>query len=114
MLVDRYNGEDGLSGEEGAFVLCSCWLVDALALSGRVDEARERFEALLEYVSPLGLVAEELDTDSGAHLGNFPQGFSHIGIINSALYLGYAQGKNSPGPPPMGVRLGDPILPAQE
>ena len=52
--------------------------------------------------------------DSGAHLGNFPQGFSHIGIINSALYLGYAQGKNSPGPPPMGVRLGDPILPAQE
>jgi|AntDeeMetagen134_2_1112570.scaffolds.fasta_scaffold01328_2 GH15 family glucan-1,4-alpha-glucosidase len=114
VLVDRYNGEDGLSGDEGAFVLCSCWLIDALALSGRVDEARERFEALLEYVSPLDLVAEELDTDSGAHLGNFPQGFSHIGIINSALYVGYAQGENSPGPPPMGVRLGDPMLPDRE
>jgi len=114
VLVDRYNGEDGLSGDEGAFVLCSCWLIDALALSGRVDEARERFEALLEYVSPLGLVAEELDTESGAHLGNFPQGFSHIGIVNSALYVGYARGEDSPGPPPMGVRLGDPNLPDRE
>jgi len=109
VLVDRYNGDDGLSGEEGAFVLCSCWLIDALALSGRVDDARDRFEALLEYVSPLGLVAEELDTESGAHLGNFPQGFSHIGIINSALYVGYAGGGESPGPPPMGVRLGEPV-----
>ena len=114
VLVDRYNGEDGLSGDEGAFVLCSCWLIDALTLSGRVDEARERFEALLEYVSPLGLVAEELDTETGDHLGNFPQGFSHIGIINSALYLGYAAGKNASGPPPMGVRLGEPTLPDQE
>ena len=114
VLVHRYDGDDGLPGEEGAFVLCSCWLIDALALSGRVDEACERFEALLEYVSPLGLLAEEVDTNTGAHLGNYPQGFSHIGIINSALYVGYAQGQDSPGPPPMGVRLGDPILPERE
>ena len=114
VLVHRYDGDDGLSGEEGAFVLCSCWLIDALALSGAVDEACERFEALLEYVSPLGLLAEEVDTDTDAHLGNYPQGFSHIGIINSALYVGYGQGGDSPGPPPMGVRLGDPILPERE
>jgi len=59
-----------------------------LALSGRVEEARERFEALAEYVNPLGLVAEELDTETGADLGNYPQAFSHIGLINSALCVG--------------------------
>jgi len=109
VLVHRYDGDDGLPGSEGAFVLCSCWLVDALALGGRVDEARERFEALVEYVGPLGLVAEELDTESGHHLGNYPQAFSHIGIVNSALYLGFAEGRERDGPPPMGVRLGDPV-----
>ena len=114
VLVHRYDADDGLPGEEGAFVLCSCWLIDALALAGRVDEAYDRLETLLEYVSPLGLLAEELDTETGAHLGNFPQGFSHIGIINSALYVGYARGEGSPGPPPMGVRLGDPVLPERE
>ena len=108
-LVRRYDGEDGLPGEEGAFVLCSCWLIDALALSGRVEEATERFEALTDYVSPLGLLAEEVNPDSGVHLGNFPQAFSHIGLINSALYLGYVQGYEQPGPPPMGIRLGDPV-----
>ncbi|ELZ06207.1 glycoside hydrolase 15-like protein [Natrialba chahannaoensis JCM 10990] len=88
----------------------SCWLVNALALSGRVDDARSRFEALLEYLSPLGLVAEEIDAETGAHLGNFPQAFSHIGIVNSALYLGYALGNGTPGPAPMGIRLGKPIV----
>ena len=111
VLVHRYDGDDGLPGEEGAFVLCSCWLIDALALSGRVDEACERFETLLEYVSPLDLLAEEIDRDTGAHLGNYPQAFSQIGIINSALYVGFAQGEDLPGPPPMGVRLGEPIPP---
>lgn len=108
VLVHRYDGDDGLPGTEGAFVLCSCWLIDALALSGRVDEARNRFETLLEYVPSLDLVAEELDPETGQHLGNFPQAFSHIGLINSALYLGYADGREMPGPAPMGVRLGDP------
>ena len=110
-LVRRYEGGDGLAGEEGTFVLCSCWLIDALALSGRREEAYERFDALTEYVNPLGLVAEELDENTGAHLGNFPQAFSHIGIVNSVLYLGHLSGYEQPGPPPMGIRLGVPVEP---
>ncbi len=110
VLVHRYDSDDGLPGGEGAFVLCSCWLVDALTLSGRVEAATDRFEALLEYVGPLGLIAEEVETATGTQLGNYPQAFSHIGIINSALYLGYATGRESPGPPPMGVRVGEPIV----
>ena len=114
VFVKRYDGDDGLPGDEGAFVLCSCWLVNALALSGRVEEAQSRFETLLEYLNPLGLVAEEIDPETGAHLGNFPQAFSHIGIVNSAIYLGYARGTETPGPAPMGVRLGDPIVSTDE
>ena len=109
VLVRRYDGDDGLPGSEGAFVLCSCWLIDALALSGRVEEARTRFEALTEYLNPLGLVAEELDTETGHYLGNYPQAFSHIGLINSALYVGFAEGREIADPAPMGVRLGDPV-----
>ncbi|TMT81672.1 glycoside hydrolase family 15 protein [Haloterrigena sp. H1] len=110
IFVARYHGDDGLPGDEGAFVLCSCWFINALALSGRVEDARSRFESLLEYLSPLGLVAEEIDPETGAHLGNYPQAFSHIGIINSALYLGYVHGHELPGPDPMGIRLGDPAV----
>ena len=109
IFVQRYDGEDGLPGEEGAFVLCSCWLINALALSGRVEDARLRFENLIEDLSPLGLVAEEIDPKTGEHLGNFPQAFSHIGIVNSALYLGHAMGYETPGPAPMGIRLGEPV-----
>lgn len=98
-----------MPGPEGAFVLCSCWLIDALALSGHVDDACDRFETLMDYVNPLGLVAEEVDPATDIYLGNYPQVFSHIGIINSALYMGYAQEYEPPGPPPMGIRLGDPI-----
>lgn len=109
VLVQRYDGDDGLPGGEGAFVLCSCWLIDALSLSGRVDDACDRFKRLMEYVNPLGLIAEEVAAGTETYLGNYPQAFSHIGIINSALYLGYAQGYGLPGPPPMGIRLGEPI-----
>ncbi|SDD77124.1 glycoside hydrolase family 15 protein [Natrinema hispanicum] len=110
IFVARYHGDDGLPGNEGAFVLCSCWFVTALALSGRVEDARSRFESLLEYLSPLGLVAEEIDPETGTQLGNHPQAFSHIGIVNSALYLGYVHGHELPGPDPMGIRLGDPAV----
>ncbi|SEV88388.1 glycoside hydrolase family 15 protein [Natrinema salifodinae] len=113
VFVQRYNGDDGIPGDEGAFVLCSCWLVNALALSGRVEEAQSRFESLLEYLNPLGLIAEEIDPENGAHLGNYPQAFSHIGIINSALYLGYVRGREASGPAPMGIRLGDPVVPPE-
>jgi len=104
-LVYRYRIGDCLPGvEEGAFVLCTCWLVDVLALCGRVDEAEELFTGMMNRTSPLGLLAEEIDPVTGEHLGNFPQAFSHIGIINSALYLGEAKGRVPRGPEPIGVR----------
>jgi len=86
-LVYRYEGEDGISGEEGAFVLCSFWLVDCLALSGNVREAETLFENILEYTNPLGLLSEEIIPERGELLGNYPQAFSHLGLINSAMYL---------------------------
>lgn len=105
-LVYRYDGIDGLPGGEGTFLLCSFWLVDALAMTGRIELAEQRLEALIEYVSPVGLLAEEVDSDSGAQLGNFPQAFSHIGLLNSALYVSRAKGMAVPGPELMGIELG--------
>ncbi len=90
-LVDRFEGDDGLPGEEGAFVVCSFWLVNALALAGRDDEARELFESVCEFVSPLGLLSEEIDRETGELLGNYPQAFSQIGLINGALALDDAE-----------------------
>ncbi|MDF9745325.1 glycoside hydrolase family 15 protein [Natrinema salsiterrestre] len=89
-LVRRYEGDDGLPGEASPFVVCSFWLVSALALSGRTDEARARFEAILDYASPLGLLAEGIDPESGEQRGNIPQAYSHIGLLNSALSLAAA------------------------
>lgn len=89
-LVYRYRTDDGLSGQDNPFVLCSFWLVDALALSGRTDEALAHFEAVLEHASPLGLLSEEIDDETGELRGNYPQAISHIGLINSALYLSHA------------------------
>jgi GH15 family glucan-1,4-alpha-glucosidase len=101
-LVYRYRADDGLPGEEGAFVLCSFWLVDALALSGRLTEAERIFESLLRRANHVGLYAEQIDPRTGQFLGNFPQAFSHLGLLNSALYLAYAQGKETPVPKPLG------------
>ncbi len=101
-FVHRYRADDGLTGNEGAFLLCSFWLIDCLTLSGRVDEAREAFEKIAGYANHLGLFAEEIDPATGEFLGNFPQAFTHIGFINSALYLGRALGKEQMGPNPMG------------
>lgn len=86
-LVYRYKTSDGVEGEENPFVLCSFWLIDALTLSGRTEEAWDLFEGVLDYASPLGLFAEEIDPETGEQRGNFPQAFSHLGLINSALYL---------------------------
>ncbi|HLW00732.1 MAG TPA: glycoside hydrolase family 15 protein [Ktedonobacterales bacterium] len=83
--------DDGLPGREGAFLACAFWLIDNLCYLGRVDEARERFEGLLRWASPLGLFSEEVDPASGAQLGNYPQAFTHIGLINSAVTLQRAQ-----------------------
>ena len=79
--------DDGLPGREGAFLACAFWLVEALCHDRRVDEARERFEQLLTFAGPLGLFAEEVDAATGALLGNYPQAYTHIGLINSAVTL---------------------------
>jgi GH15 family glucan-1,4-alpha-glucosidase len=92
-LVYRYHADDGLAGEEGAFGLCTFWLVDALALSGRVEEAERIFSNLLAHANHVGLFAEQFDPSNGEFLGNFPQAFTHIGLINSALYLAWARGQ---------------------
>ena len=89
-LVLRYRVEetdDGLSGEEGTFTVCSFWLVSALALIGEHVQARQLCEKLLSFASPLGLYAEEIDAASGRHLGNFPQAFTHLGLINAVLHV---------------------------
>ncbi|MEE9283369.1 MAG: glycoside hydrolase family 15 protein, partial [Nitrososphaerales archaeon] len=87
-LVHRYKGyDDGLEGREGAFALCSFWLVDALTLTGKLDEAKRLFEKLLKHGNSLGLFSEEIDEESGELLGNFPQSFTHMVLINSALKL---------------------------
>jgi len=90
-FVYRYNGEDGLEGGEGTFTLCSFWLVDNLAMQGRVDEARSLFERLVSYAGRLGLFSEEIDGDAGRALGNYPQAFTHIALINSAHNLRRAE-----------------------
>jgi GH15 family glucan-1,4-alpha-glucosidase len=89
-LVMRYDtgtGEDGLPPGEGTFLACSFWLADVLVLLGRHDEARRLFERLLSLCNDVGLLAEEYDPLHGRMLGNFPQAFSHIGLINTALNL---------------------------
>ena len=89
-LVYRYipkESPDGLPGHEGAFLLCSFWLVDNLVYQGRLDEAVELYDSLCSRTSPLGLLPEEIDPSTGAFLGNFPQAFSHVGLISSAINL---------------------------
>jgi GH15 family glucan-1,4-alpha-glucosidase len=76
--------DDGLSGKEGTFLICSYWLVSALAIVGEEQRARDLMERLLRIASPLGLYAEEYDVDTGHHLGNFPQAFSHLALIEAA------------------------------
>ncbi len=92
-LLFRYLNQDGLPGQEGKFFLCSFWLVQALALSGNITEAEKVLLSLVKYVSPTGLISEEINTETGELLGNFPQAFSHIGLINSLIYLFKAKGK---------------------
>ena len=89
-LVLRYKvdeTDDGLSGEEGTFAICSFWLVSALAEIGEHDRARALCERLLGYASPLDLYAEEIDARSGRHLGNFPQAFTHLALINAVMHV---------------------------
>jgi alpha,alpha-trehalase len=89
-LVLRYRVEatdDGLSGEEGTFTICSFWMVSALAEIGEMDRARTLCEKLLSYASPLLLYAEEIEPHSGRHLGNYPQAFTHLALINAVMHI---------------------------
>jgi GH15 family glucan-1,4-alpha-glucosidase len=92
-LLYRYlphESPDGLPGDEGAFLLCSFWLVDTLTAQGRVDEALALFETACARANPLGLLSEQIDPSTGAFLGNFPQAFSHVGLVSSAVNLAAA------------------------
>ncbi len=90
-MVIRYRGDDGLEGEEGTFMICSFWMVSCLALAGRVDGAEELFESVVASANDLGLLAEEFDPRSGELLGNYPQAFSHVGLIMAAYHLDQAR-----------------------
>jgi GH15 family glucan-1,4-alpha-glucosidase len=94
-LVYRYKADDGLEGEEGPFLLCTFWLAHALALGGDAARARETFERAAAFVNDLGLLSEEVDGATGELLGNFPQAFSHVGLVNAAWAI--AQAKTEAG-----------------
>src|SRR5213075_2763857 len=79
--------DDGLAGKEGTFLICSFWLVSALAVVGELQMARDLMERLLRVASPLGLYAEEFDAETGRHLGNFPQAFSHLALMEAAARI---------------------------
>jgi alpha,alpha-trehalase len=90
-LVYRYRAHDGLEGEEGTFLLCTFWLAQALARAGQPARARTVFERAAAFVNDVGLLAEEVDPGNGELLGNFPQAFSHIGLVNAAWDISQAE-----------------------
>jgi GH15 family glucan-1,4-alpha-glucosidase len=116
-FIARYSTDvtdDGLSGSEGQFLACSFWLVEALALNGRETEARELFERLLDLRNDLGLYAEEYDVARHRQVGNFPQGFTHLALINTARILsGERIGTRSTPPPPLPPTPTAPPRPAR-
>jgi GH15 family glucan-1,4-alpha-glucosidase len=112
-LVLRYRvsqTDDGLAGEEGTFTICSFWLVSALVEIGEVERARKLCEKLLSYASSLGLYGEELDPDTGRHLGNFPQAFTHLALINAVMHLIHADTAKRGGPATLSPRTPSRII----
>lgn len=93
-VVYRYRtegGVDGLAGEEGTFLLCTFWLAQAMALSGQPERASGVFEQAASYINDVGLLAEEVESATGELVGNFPQAFSHIGLVNAAWAISQAR-----------------------
>lgn len=111
-LVLRYRTattDDGLAGEEGTFAICSFWLVSALAEIGETRRARELCEKLLSHASALGLFAEEIDARSGRHLGNFPQAFTHLALINAVMHVIRADHELAGKVQPLDARRREPL-----
>jgi GH15 family glucan-1,4-alpha-glucosidase len=99
-LLYRYPpGDDGIAGGEAAFGICSFWLAEFLARAGRTEEALAQFDRVLAYANDLGLFAEEIEPKTGAHRGNFPQAFTHVGLISAALAIAAASGCAPAAPP---------------
>jgi GH15 family glucan-1,4-alpha-glucosidase len=99
-LVYRYRSDaslEGLEGDEGTFLLCTFWLAHALALAGDVERARTTMERAIAYANDVGLLAEEVDPHTGELLGNFPQAFSHIGLVNAAWAISRAESGQTRG-----------------
>lgn len=90
-MIYRYLTRDGLPGHEGTFAMCTFWLADSLALSGRVEEAREIFENVVSCANDVGLLSEEINPENGELLGNYPQGFTHLALIRTALHIAKAE-----------------------
>ena len=90
-LVYRYLSHDGLPGEEGTFLLCTFWLAEAQAMAGDVEAATATFERAVASINDVGLLAEEVDPRTGEMIGNFPQAFSHIGLISAAWAISEAR-----------------------
>ena len=86
-LIYRYRVDDGMEGKEGTFTACAFWFAGCLALTGRLDEAQARVSRLLGRANDLGLFAEEIDAATGEQRGNFPQGFTHMALINHSVRL---------------------------
>jgi GH15 family glucan-1,4-alpha-glucosidase len=91
-FVYRYRGDDGLAGDEGTFAVCTFWLVQCLAELGELDRAQDLFDRLTAFANDVGLLSEELDGATGELLGNFPQAFTHIGLVNAAWAITRAEG----------------------
>jgi GH15 family glucan-1,4-alpha-glucosidase len=89
-LVYRYRTHDGLAGDEGTFLICTFWLAQAQAMAGRLSDAIATFERAIGCLNDVRLLSEEVDSESGELLGNFPQAFSHIGLVNAAWALAEA------------------------
>jgi GH15 family glucan-1,4-alpha-glucosidase len=101
-FVRRYDTDDdvdGVRGDEGAFLACSFWMADALVLDGKVDAGRAMFERLLDLRNDVGLLAEEYDVAAGRQLGNYPQAYSHVALVNTALNLANGAGIRSDAEP---------------
>ncbi len=110
-LVYRYRqaeSGDGLEGAEGAFTACAFWLVENYAMQGRMQDAQDLFREVTSYANDLGLMSEEIDPASGDLLGNFPQGFSHVALINAGVRLAAAQRGDVPGTQKLMPHHGEP------